>query len=858
MPRSSLLLIVTACLFATGLRPVLGQFSLVRDGEVAAEIAVDVTGCQGKGAETLQDAAAWLRDSLAAGSRVPAAAEILTLPVGAAGGRTNERPRILIARADAYRAIAADAGLKPDGYDNYCIVSRADRLFLLGNSEAAAQHAVAGLLRHLGFRWYAPSPQWHHVPRLVDVTVDLQRAEAPQLIHRGIWYAYAGGDRQLMDQYRRWAIANRLSVQSILRTGHSYGNIINRNQEAFAAHPEYYALLPDGSRDATRAVNARKFCFSNPGLIELVAADRAKLLAEYRRVNPAAFMVSVDPSDGEGTCHCDDCKALGTSTDRVLHLANEVARRLRAEDPRAWVGLYAYSSHRLPPTIDVEPNVYVQVAMGFNRTQYTLPQLVSLWSKKVGAIGLREYYGVEAWDWGLPGKLRGGQVDYHRRWIPYYAKRKLNAINAETNANWGAQTLGLYVASALMWNPATEVDPLIDEFFTDCFQEASDDIRQLYEKFAAAPPLRPATLLPMFDDVQRAWDRLDRQPPSPHRQAVRGRLVDLMAYLVYVAKFREFDLVRSRSAERGDPYYDALQPLMNYTYRIRLRDVVHHYALARRLCNGLPVQDNRLDFYMFNKDAPPIWQQGEPLTDEEIIVTFRQYRQRLQSDGSPLVTFSRYLDPVRVDGADAGPSRVLNHPVPSTMKFRGELRSYLVPAGKQTVRFEILPSLRSTRVTVYLRENEILFERTYLASDGKQEVTFQLPKANEYRMDFLGDAELTISESVPFVYEASLHHPAWIDYSGPHYFLVPSGTRQLIADANPRLTVIVPGPGRQDLTPARRIPGKDYIVLDVPESAAGQVWHTSPQTRGKFSLLNVPPLLSLHRKTLMVPREIPQ
>ena len=52
------------------------------------------------------------------------------------------------------------------------------------------------------------------------------------------------------------------------------------------------------------------------------------------------------------------------------------ARTLRAAQPNAWVGLYAYSSHRLPPTIDVEPNVYVQVAMGFNRTEYTLPELV--------------------------------------------------------------------------------------------------------------------------------------------------------------------------------------------------------------------------------------------------------------------------------------------------------------------------------------------------------------------------------------------------------------------------------------------------------------------------------------------------
>ncbi len=109
-------------------------------------------------------------------------------------------------------------------------------------------------------------------------------------------------------------------------------------------------------------------------------------------------MVSMDPSDGQGTCHCESCKKLGTTTDRVFHLANAVARQLNRDDPRGWVGLYAYSSHRLSPTIDVEPNVRVQVALGFNRTQFSLPELVERWSKKVSAIGLREYYGVKAWD----------------------------------------------------------------------------------------------------------------------------------------------------------------------------------------------------------------------------------------------------------------------------------------------------------------------------------------------------------------------------------------------------------------------------------------------------------------------------
>ena len=183
---------------------------------------------------------------------------------------------------------------------------------------------------------------------------------------------------------------------------------------------------------------------------------------------------------------------------------------------------------------------------------------------------------------------------------------------------------------------------------------------------------------------------------------VRKRIVDMMAYLVYVSKFRDFSLAQSRSAERGDDYYAALKPLMNYAWRIRHRDMVHYYALARRLCNGLPVQDKRPDFYMFNKERPPVWQDGDSQTDEEIFVLFRKTMERLESDKDPTVAFSRYLEPVRhnVPGSDAGPSVIANEPRIGVARFRHSLRCYLVPSEQTTVRLAIAPTSRSVSVTV--------------------------------------------------------------------------------------------------------------------------------------------------------------
>lgn len=814
---------------------------LLKNGQPAATIVVDPRGAVGEGPAILTDAGNWLAESLQAASGAK-------LSMAASPG---DGPALIIARADAWPEVAAEIGFKPTGYSAYAIVTKPNRVLVLGEGEAAARDGVASLLRRWGFRWFAPSPKWHIAPRLTDLTVDLNVIETPALIDRRIWYAYgmSGEDlKPLMDHYARWAIANRLSLKSPIRTGHSYGNIIQRNTAAFDMDPGLSAQLTDGTRDTKRHYNARKFCYSNPDLIRLVTEDRWKLLTEERTANPAAYMVSVDPSDGEGTCDCPDCRALGTTTDRVFHLANAVARGLRAKDPQAWVGLYAYSSHRLPPTIEVEPNVYVQVAMGFNRTEFSLPELVDRWSKKVGAIGLREYYGVEAWDWGLPGRARGGRVSYHQKWIPFYAERKLNAVNAETNANWGAQTLGLYVAAQLMWDPKADVAAIVDEFFTLAFGKAAPAMRAFFDKMEAAPPLQPSTLLPMFADLETASSATDDR-------AVQERLTDLKAYLVYVAKFREFDLVQERNRERNDAYYAALAPLMNYAWRIRHRDTIHYYALARRLCNGQPVQDGRLEFYLANKDRTPVWQEGESLSDAEVDALFADTAARLKSDGDPTVPFSRYLDRVTAPGEDAGPSRVQGDPREAVSRFRRGLRGYLAASGPMTARLGLAPTSKPVTVTVYLRE-EPVYEREFQAAAEMHELAIELPRAFEYRLQISGDFVLRVPPETPLAYEASTMHPAWIDYSGPHYFYVPRGTKEVIVDASPRLSLVVPGEGKRDVGPADRVEGKNYITIKVPSGADGKLWHTTSLTRGQISLLNIPPLLSFHSQTVLVPREV--
>jgi len=325
----------------------------------------------------------------------------------------------------------------------------------------------------------------------------------------------------------------------------------------------------------------------------------------------------MDPSDGGGTCECADCAALGSTTDRVFSLANYVAHGLREAIPGAWVGLYAYSSHQMPPTIQLEPNIHVEVAMAFNDTGLTYDELIRQWGEKAGSIGIREYYGVEAWDWGLPGRLRGGSVAYHRETIPKFLQNGAVSLNAETNANWGGQALGLYVAARMLWDPKVDVDAVVDEFLNAAYGTAAPQMRKLYAYFDTFDMHSPVLTV---DERKQMLDMAFIALNATTDPACKARIVDMLAYLVYVDQYTRFGTGQNSTGD--DAYYARLKELMTYAHRIESRNVVHTYALARRLCNGWV--KNRMEFHFQNKDC--VWKVGEQYTDAEIIALAEKLR----------------------------------------------------------------------------------------------------------------------------------------------------------------------------------------------------------------------------------------
>ena len=141
----------------------------------------------------------------------------------------------------------------------------------------------------------------------------------------------------------------------------------------------------DGKRQSWSPIV--KFCASNQEVVDLFTKDRLDALRLQRKLDPhgpRAWAVSVEPSDGGGHCQCPECLKLGSPSDRVFHVANQVARAVAREFPDGRVSLLAYNEHAAVPKIPLEKNVHVMVApYAFQRTDLSPERLLEAWSRKV-------------------------------------------------------------------------------------------------------------------------------------------------------------------------------------------------------------------------------------------------------------------------------------------------------------------------------------------------------------------------------------------------------------------------------------------------------------------------------------------
>jgi len=318
-----------------------------------------------------------------------------------------------------------------DGIEAFAIrTDGPQRLRLIGATDLGASHAAFRFLERLGCRWFFPAKAWEVIPSQPTLVVKLDETDRPAILSRRIWWGYGFFDRgegRCQAEYEAWARHNRMAQSRRIWCGHAWQSIIRDNKATFDAHPEYLALVKGERRGP-------QFCVSSPA-VRKISAQWA--LAQLRR-RPELDMVSMETSDGSNHCECEACGKLGSISDRVFGLANEVAHAVADEFPGKMVGMYAYNDHCEPPSFALVPNVYVQSTAGFIRGRHTFDELMELWPKRCKNMGFYEYFSVWLWDFDrLPGG-RGANVKLISERIRRYAALGATSLDCESGNNWGS------------------------------------------------------------------------------------------------------------------------------------------------------------------------------------------------------------------------------------------------------------------------------------------------------------------------------------------------------------------------------------------------------------------------------------
>src|SRR6185369_5472406 len=126
----------------------------------------------------------------------------------------------------------------------------------------------------------------------------------------------------------------------------------------------------------------------------------------------------------------------GTESDQTFYLANQVAKAVAKEFPGRYVSLLAYAGHAAPPSIPLEPNVFVTVVPeAFQRTGMSPPALIAAWQPRAKRLGAYTYWSTPDWAQDLPTfDWRNTPVQSIRAWHA----AGMESVGLETSNGIGA------------------------------------------------------------------------------------------------------------------------------------------------------------------------------------------------------------------------------------------------------------------------------------------------------------------------------------------------------------------------------------------------------------------------------------
>ena len=301
-----------------------------------------------------------------------------------------------------------------------------------------------------------------------------------------------------------WFAWQRLGGDMGVKAGHAFGYVWEKYG---GTHQEWFAMQPNGSRDLSKLSPERaRLCKSNMALIEALAADKIGELAR-----DGGRGASLCPNDGglATFCMCEACKRLDVPegravslldnvsgprrtfeyvslTDRMVWFWNRLAERVAVRYPEARLAVYAYSCYKAPPLRErLHPNLVVGfVGMDYasDAARRQAREDWDGWAKAAGALYWRPNLLLFARREGTPALYAHKLGEDLAR----FAGRSLKGTDFDScGHHWATEGLNYYVLARLLWNPAADVDALLEDYCRSGFGGGWRQVRQYFARVEA-------------------------------------------------------------------------------------------------------------------------------------------------------------------------------------------------------------------------------------------------------------------------------------------------------------------------------------------------------------------------------------
>ena len=513
------------------------------------------------------------------------------------GARLRDHTIVLGLAADGVTADITPRARELEA-EGFLLDATGGHVVVIGADEPGLWFGAYALLERLGCRFYFPGELGENVPRKETLSLaECRDIEAPDFVHRNVWWAYGGRPGWQRSLYSDWQRKTKMGGVAA-SMGHNLYRIIPQAKYG-ETHPEYFPVW-DGRRHIPAANENHGWqpCTSNPEVVEVAIEAAIKYFDE--RTN--AYSFSLSPNDGYGWCECPDCVAQDPPEyrkqanrgkgRRVLIFANKVAEGLAKKHPDKYVAWYAYAG-AVEPSEDIKahPNVVTVIAhygwCGCNihaiedpncKLNQKFLEIMDGWSKVADRIFIREYFTTLVSPTDVIARVAGAYSLAQD--MPYFKAHNVIGVNSESVPDYGAAALNYYLAAKLMWDADQELEALLSDWYAGMYGPAAEKMREYTETIvntARARGCRGSFFTK--EDLDGLGGKLDEAAALAETDKQKGRVAMAREAFDYMALMRGYSLKPTKELREK---INGMMADIEQGQRLSIDFVRHKAAMGRR------------------------------------------------------------------------------------------------------------------------------------------------------------------------------------------------------------------------------------------------------------------------------------